>query len=72
MSRLLVSRVPGSGILRPIQRGMLQFVGFGVLAPQIVPGPVRLEQGRRTELLAAYARRLKAIQDEKPFVVGLD
>ena len=71
MSWLLVSRVPWPGILRPIQRG-IQFVGFEVLAPQIVYGPVRLEQGRRTELLAAYARRLKAIQDEKPFVVGLD
>ena len=70
MSRLLVSRVPGPGILRPIQRG-IQFVGFGVLAPQIVYGPVRLEQGQRTELLAAYAKRLKAILDERPFEVGL-
>jgi NAD(P)H dehydrogenase (quinone) len=26
-------------ILRPVQRGMLQFVGFEVLAPQIVYGP---------------------------------
>lgn len=50
---------------------MLQFVGFEVPAPQIVYGPVRLGQGRRTELLAAYAKRLNAIQDEKPFEVGL-
>jgi len=63
--------VPGSGILRPIQRGMLQFVGFEVLAPQIVYGPVRLEQGQRTELLAACAKRLEAIHDEKPSEVGL-
>jgi putative NADPH-quinone reductase len=42
-------------ILRPIQRGMLQFVGFEVLAPQIAYGPVRLTQDQRTELLAAYA-----------------
>ncbi len=35
-------------ILRPIQRGILQFVGFEVLAPQIVYGPVRrLLQGRK-------------------------
>jgi hypothetical protein len=27
-------------ILRPIQRGMLQFVGFEVLAPQIGYGPI--------------------------------
>ena len=58
-------------ILRPVQRGMLQFVGFEVLTPQVVYGPVRLEQGRRSELLAAYAMRLKTIQDEEPFEVGL-
>ncbi len=32
-------------ILRPIQRGMLQFVGFDVLAPQIINGPVRMGAG---------------------------
>jgi NAD(P)H dehydrogenase (quinone) len=58
-------------ILRPIQRGMLQFVGFEVLAPQIVYGPVRLEQGQRTELLAAYAERLNNIASETPFDVGI-
>ena len=58
-------------ILRPVQRGMLQFVGFEVLAPQITYGPVRLEQGERTVLLAAYAERLKAIADEPPSEVGI-
>jgi NAD(P)H dehydrogenase (quinone) len=58
-------------ILRPIQRGMLQFVGFEVLAPQITYGPVRLEQVQRTALLAAYAQRLRAIQQEKAFDVGI-
>jgi NAD(P)H dehydrogenase (quinone) len=58
-------------ILRPIQRGMLQFVGFDVLAPQITYGPVRLEQGASTELLAGYAERLKNIAGEKPFDVGI-
>ncbi|MBV8701576.1 NAD(P)H-dependent oxidoreductase [Bradyrhizobium sp.] len=58
-------------ILRPVQRGMLQFVGFDVLAPQIAYGPVRLEQGQRTELLAAYAERLKSIESEQPFEVGI-
>jgi hypothetical protein len=53
-------------ILRPIQRGMLQFVGFELLAPQIAYGPVRLDQGQRTELLAAYAERLKNIAGEQP------
>ena len=58
-------------ILRPIQRGMLQFVGFEVLAPQIAYGPVRLQQGQRTELLTAYAERLKAIADEGPIEIGI-
>jgi putative NADPH-quinone reductase len=31
-----------AGILRPIHRGILQFVGFDVLAPQIVYAPIRL------------------------------
>ena len=38
-------------ILRPIQRGILQFVGFEVLAPQIAYGPARLQQGQRKQLL---------------------
>jgi NAD(P)H dehydrogenase (quinone) len=60
-----------NAILRPIHRGMLQFVGFDVLAPQIVFGPVRLEQAQRTELLAAYAARLDKIADEQPLDVGI-
>jgi len=58
-------------ILRPIQRGILQFVGFDVLRPQIVYGPVRLEQGQREEALRAYAARLRAIGAEQPIEVGL-
>jgi NAD(P)H dehydrogenase (quinone) len=58
-------------ILRPIQRGMLQFVGFDVLAPQIIYGPVRMEQEQRGDLLAAFANRLKDIEGEKPIDVGI-
>jgi NAD(P)H dehydrogenase (quinone) len=58
-------------ILRPIQRGILQFVGFEVLAPQIAYGPARLQQGQRFELLAAYAERLKNIAGEPPYDVGI-
>jgi NAD(P)H dehydrogenase (quinone) len=58
-------------ILRPIQRGVLQFVGFDVLRPQIVYGPVRLEQSQREEALRAYAVRLRAIGAEQPIEVGL-
>ena len=58
-------------ILRPIQRGMLQFVGFEVLAPQIIYGPVRMDDSQRKQLLTAYAERLKNIADEAPFDVGI-
>jgi len=58
-------------ILRPIQRGMLQFVGFDVLAPQIIYGPVRMDDVQRKDLLAAYAERLKRIESEKPIDVGI-
>ena len=57
-------------ILRPIQRGMLQFVGFEVLAPQVIYGPVRMDDSQRKELLTAYAERLKSIENEKPIDVG--
>jgi NAD(P)H dehydrogenase (quinone) len=50
---------------------MLQFVGFEVLAPQIAYGPVRLQPGQRTELLTAYAQRLKDIASETPVDVGI-
>ena len=60
-----------NAILRPAHRGILQFTGFEVLAPQIVYGPVRLEQEQRAQLLAAYAGRLKGIWSEQPFDVGI-
>ena len=34
-------------ILRPIQRGILQFLGFDVLAPQIHYGPARSSEEMR-------------------------
>ena len=58
-------------ILRPVQRGILQFVGFEVLAPQITYGPVRLEQGQPTALLAAYVDRLINTAHEFPIEVAI-
>lgn len=58
-------------ILRPVHRGMLQFTGFEVLAPQIAYGPVRLQQEDRNALLAAYAERLKKIAGETAYEVGI-
>jgi NAD(P)H dehydrogenase (quinone) len=58
------------GILRPIHRGMLQFVGFDVLAPQIVYGPIRLSADERRAELDRYAKRLARIGEERPIEVG--
>jgi len=57
-------------ILRPIQRGVLRFVGFDVLAPHIVYGPVRLSDAERAAALAAWAGRLGRIETETPIEVG--
>lgn len=57
-------------VLRPIQRGMLQFVGFEVLAPNIVYGPVRMTDEERREALAGYGRRLAGIAGETAIDVG--
>jgi len=58
------------GILRPIHRGILQFVGFDVLAPHVIYGPARMTAEERQARLAGYAERLKAIDREAPIEVG--
>lgn len=58
------------GILRPIHRGMLQFVGFDVLAPQIVYGPAHMDDRQRVAELERYRLRLTQIASEAPFEVG--
>ena len=58
------------GILRPVHRGMLQFVGFDVLAPEVVYGPVRMTDEQRAQALARYAERLRSIDSESPIDVG--
>lgn len=58
------------GILRPIHRGMLQFTGFTVLAPQVVYGPARQSADERAAELAAWAARLPGLAAEAPLVVG--
>lgn len=57
-------------ILRPTQRGILQFVGFDVLAPQIHYAPVRADDAQRQAWLAEYAQRLHSIAAESPIAVG--
>ena len=58
------------GVLRPIQRGILEFVGFSVLAPHVVYGPAHMTDEQRETALATYARRLESIIKESPSVVG--
>lgn len=57
-------------ILKPIHRGMLQFVGFDVLAPHIVYGPARISDAERGEELARYSLRLAGIGAEAAIDVG--
>jgi NAD(P)H dehydrogenase (quinone) len=59
-----------AAILRPIHRGMLQFVGFDVLAPQIVYGPVRMTDEQRQQAMITYAKRLKEIAQESSIDIG--
>jgi NAD(P)H dehydrogenase (quinone) len=58
------------GILRPIHRGMLQFVGFEVLAPHIVYGPAHMDDQQRLAALEHYRHRLSHLEKEQPIEVG--
>ena len=60
-----------AAILRPMHRGMLKFVGFDVLSPQIVYGPVRMTDEERKQHIAAYAARLQRVSEESPIDVGM-
>src|SRR5208283_874620 len=57
-------------ILRPIQRGMLRFTGFNVLAPNLCFGPARATPQQRAIWLKSYEARLGSIAQEKPIDVG--
>ncbi|XP_035193028.1 NAD(P)H dehydrogenase [quinone] 1 [Oxyura jamaicensis] len=52
--------------LWPMQRGMLQFCGFQVLAPQICYSVRYVAPEARAQMLSAWRRRLAAIWEEKP------
>ena len=57
-------------ILRPVERGILRFTGWNVLAPHIVYAPVRVTEDERRASLAAWRRRLEAVEGEAPIEVG--
>ncbi|XP_013889941.1 NAD(P)H dehydrogenase [quinone] 1 [Austrofundulus limnaeus] len=52
--------------LWPLQNGTLHFCGFQVLAPQIFWGPAHCPAAVRTQMLAGWRARLRALQDERP------
>jgi NAD(P)H dehydrogenase (quinone) len=56
--------------LRPIQRGILRFTGWEVLAPNLVYAPVRVTPEQRQAALKSWATRLRNIGDEQPIEVG--
>jgi NAD(P)H dehydrogenase (quinone) len=58
------------GVIRPIQRGMLKFVGFDVLAPQMSFGAGRATDEERRLMLDRYRTRLAGIESEAPIDVG--
>lgn len=59
------------GILRPIQRGILQFMCFDVLEPHIVYSPDHISEVQRQAALQAYAQRLQNIAHETPIPLVL-
>ena len=57
-------------MLRPIQRGMFQFLGYDVLKPQIVYGPAQMTEEQRAAALASWRERLADIVQEEAIAVG--
>ncbi len=57
-------------ILRPIQRGILRFTGWEVLAPHLVYAPVRVTAEEREAALNSWATRLRTVGSEQPIEVG--
>lgn len=57
-------------ILRRIQRGILRFTGWQVLAPHIVYAPVRVTEEERKSALTGWENRLREIASESPIDVG--
>jgi NAD(P)H dehydrogenase (quinone) len=57
-------------ILRPIQRGILRFTGWDVLAPNLVYAPVRVSDEERQASLKSWAARLRNLANERPVEVG--
>jgi len=60
-----------NGILRPIHRGIFEFTGFTVLRPHLTYAVSHVTEVEREAMLESWRDRLKHIDDEPPFEVGL-
>jgi len=58
-----------SAIVHPIHRGILQFVGFEVLGPQIHYAAGRADEATRKAWLADWEKRLHSIAHESPIEI---
>ena len=52
--------------LWPLQFGVLRFLGFQVLRPNVVYGPAQMDDVQRDQALERYRARLAALDDETP------
>ncbi|MFO1024397.1 MAG: NAD(P)H-dependent oxidoreductase [Acetobacteraceae bacterium] len=57
-------------ILRPIHRGIFQFVGYDVLRPQLSCSPARVSDEERATMLTAWRVRAAGLFAETPMDVG--
>lgn len=53
-------------VLSPVARGMLEFIGFSVLEPNVVYAPAHMSDDEREQALTRYRRRLELIESEDP------
>lgn len=58
------------GILRPVNRGILECVGFSVLEPEINYSVAHLTEDERKSVLDKWSNRLKRIFNEPVITVG--
>lgn len=57
-------------ILRPIHRGMFEFLGFSVLKPQICYAVAHITNDERKKELEKWESRLMQIEEEEAIIVG--
>lgn len=59
-----------NAILRPVHRGIFQFVGFDVLRPQLSCSPARVGGNERKAMLDDWRQRAAGLFEERPIDVG--